>query len=237
MPKKAKTPEEKARDKFEDMTFTTIDGRELNMKDYFRPEDFAVGERADDVYIKHIGLVRVLKQLFFVKARLPRTIQAPTKENEWCAAVEVQYCVIPKTKDKPILEYIWGSTADCRTSNAMQGFNKYTTTNAETRASGRAIRQLLGVDFCTMEEVADQLTEVEIDNSPIQPPQQLLIEKKFMAQCGITLAQIRKLLKKSEEELPILDDLTRSQAADLINLLNKNLEKLMAENKNDKKEG
>lgn len=199
-------------------TFTTIDGRELQIKDYFGEKDFVVGEESDGIFIKHVALLRALKKLFRVNRYHAYINQEPKKDNEWCATVGVCYDISPKNVEgvPADAEYSWTSVADCNRINSMPGFEKYTTTVAETRASARALRNILGIDFCSKEEVADGTNEIEEDG-PIQNHQRVLLETKFMGEMKVSIEDMAKIINKP---LNTLDDLTRSQAALLIDKLN-----------------
>jgi hypothetical protein len=217
---------------YEDVEITTIDGRKVKMGDYFKPEDFAIDDNNTAV-IKHDGMQRVLFDLFRIKERTIQVHESPQKSNEWCAVVSVMMVVEPKVptetkENKWDRSFTWEAVADCRTSNAMPGMGRYTTAIAETRASGRAIRRLLGLEgFCTKEELAETTLDVDDDTGPIQPAQLLLIKDKFLGdkKNGITLETINKRLKRKEgDEGFITSDepdelrakLTIGQAADLI---------------------
>lgn len=215
---------------YEDVEITTIDGRKVKMGDYFKATDFAIDNDNTPV-IKHDGMQRVLFDLFEVKERTLQVHSSPTKVNEWCAAVSVKMIVTPRD-DKDERFYVWEAVADCRTGNSMPGMSRYTTAIAETRASGRVIRRLLGLEeFCTKEELAETTLDVDDDSGPIQPSQKLLLKKKFIEDCKISLETVNKRLKRKEGEdgyitQEDIDDkndekllekkLTIGQAADLI---------------------
>jgi len=216
---------------YEDVEFTTIDGRKLNMGEYFKPDDFAVNGDDNEAVIKHDGMQRVLFNLFTVAERTVMVHQSPQKQNEWCAVVSVCMRLKPKIVvddelDQDVDSYIWEAVADCRKSNAMPGMERYTTAIAETRASGRVIRRMLGLeDFCTREELAETTIDVEDDTVPIDKAQLLLLKGKFLGdkKLGITIETINKRLKRSENDKNFITDeddldkkLTRGQAADLI---------------------
>lgn len=220
---------------YEDVEITTIDGRKVRMGDHFKPDDFAIDDKNTAV-IKHDGMQRVLFELFTVKERALQVHETPKKANEWCAVVSVNMTVVPKNvvideegePQEDLTPYVWEAVADCRTSNAMPGMGRYTTAIAETRASGRVIRRLLGLEgFCTKEELAETTLDVDDDTGPIQPAQLLLIKEKFLGdpKNGITLETVNKRLKRKEGDEGFIksDDpeelkakLTIGQAADLI---------------------
>lgn len=222
--------------------FTTIDGRTLDMEEYFFSDDFAVSDDQENVFVKHVALLRVLKQLFIITRRDAWVEQAPIKDNGWCATIRVEYDVkIPElseiskdSEDKPVadctietirrsqdMSFSWSSVADARVGNTMRGYENYTTTGAETRASVRCLRNLLGVDFVGQEEIADSIRDIKIDNGPAEANQIMLIEKKFMQQHKIKLEEIIELVDR--DDLTSINDLTRSEAAQVIQKLQKKI--------------
>jgi hypothetical protein len=220
----------------ESKTFNTVDGRELEIQDYFSEDDFGIGENGE-VFIKEAALLRVTKKLFTILERQVEVIKAPERQNEWCAVAVVHYHLNTKVSEEqtnPQRVY-WSATADCRESNALQGFDKYTTTMAETRASARALRNILGLNLCSLEEVAikikAQKEEKAVNSRPADKTQLMVIERKFQTGNGITLAQMRNIIGVEFEKL---EDLTFDQAAKLVSGLNKKLPKLIKENEKKK---
>ncbi len=224
---------------YEDVEITTIDGRKCLMGDYFRPDDFAIdtgSEGRGRGVIKHDGMQRVLFNLFVITKRTVEVYDTPKKVNEWCAVVKVCMTVVPRIEEGPEIPFHWEAVADCRTGNAMSGMSRYTTAIAETRASGRVIRRLLGLEeFCTKEELAETTLDVEDDTKPVQAAQILLI-KKFLNDpakkyTGCTIEAVNKRLKRKEgdanfilesdiEDKEVLQGkLTVGQAAELIQKL------------------
>ncbi len=213
--------------------FHTVDGRKLKLSDHFTGKDF-VSDDGSGAFIRHNSLLRVCKELFYITSRDVRIEQVPRSDNRYSATAVVTYVLIPKIEkldvrdeDKePIAprQFSFSSSADCYFGNHPPQCDKYMTAMAETRASGRALRFLLGVEFCTKEEIADNTEEVELDNAPIKPNTVMTIEKKFMGQHGITIEQIRKLIKKPD--LETISTLTIAEGAVLTQKLHRNLEKL-----------
>ena len=232
----AKTAAEKL--DYVDREFTTIDRRTLKMGDYFNPEDFAVSDK-NEAFITHDALLRVTKQLFRIARRTCMVDQGPNTSNGGCAAVTVGYTVYPvdvetgkdikeEDNDGYAISYDWDSSADCSKENAPPGFERYPTAIAETRASGRCLRNLLNVAYCTKEEYGETVLDVANDKDPIRPGIITMIEKKFMGDYGIKFEQIRGLVKR---EFKVLGDLTSAEGADLVQKLHRNMEKLKKEAK------
>ncbi len=230
----AKTDAEKL--DYVDREFTTIDRRTFKMGDYFNPEDFVLSDK-NEAFIKHDALLRVTKRLFRISRRTCMVDQGPNASNGNCAVVTVGYNIFPVDVEtgKDITEedgypvgYDWDSSADCSKENAMAGYERYPTANAETRASGRCLRNLLNVDYCTKEEYGETTFDVDNDKEPIRPGIITMIEKKYLGDYGIKMEQIRGLVKR---EFKDLKDLTSSEGADLVQRLHRNMAKLKKEAK------
>ena len=121
----------------------------------------------------------------------------------------------------------WSAVADCKANNAMPGMERYTTAMAETRASSRVLRRILGLeDFCTKEELAELTSDVEDNGEPAEDSQIMLIEKKFIEDHGVTIETVNKRLKRKEGDKYYINSadelktkLTSGQAATLIQKL------------------
>lgn len=215
-----------------DKQFTTIDGRILNIEEYFTEKDFVSDDNGQGNFIKHDALMRVCKKLFSIVGRSVNIIRAPSAANGMCAAATVTYILFAKEINSGEIgtqHFSFTSSGDCNPQNAPSfPADRYMTAMAETRASGRALRFLLGVDFCTKEEIAGKAKEY-IDDDPISKNALSMIEKKFMGQHGIKIEQMRKLLKKSEGDMPNLSYLTVSEGGELVQKLNRYLDKLKEE--------
>lgn len=206
--------------------FTTIDGRVLSLDEYFQDRDFCTDDNGKSFFVKHDALLRTCKELFHIVERSVHICQSPNKNNGLFATATVSYRLNPKYENDNVDDiFFFESSADCHPHNSPPGADKYHTAMAETRASGRALRFLLGVEFCTKEEISDGTREY-IDDDPISSNVKNMIEKKFMGQHGIDLGQIRKLLDKTEEEMPDLSVLTVGEGSELVQKLNRNINKL-----------
>ncbi len=218
---RSKTEEQKLG--LEDNVFKTVDGREITLSDHFHAKDFVVDDKTGS-FVKHDALLRVCKELFYILERNVNIVQVPDRTNNMCATAIVSYKLQPKSALSGRI-FTFQSSADCYYGNHPPHVDRYNTAMAETRASGRALRFLLGVNFCTKEEIAGNPTDnIDADNDPIKPNTIMLIEKKFMGQHGITIEQIREQAKKPE--LGTLEELTIAEGAKLIQKLNRNLVKL-----------
>ncbi len=218
---RSKTAEQKLA--LDDKTFKTIDGREITLSDHFDSKDFVVDDD-NGSFVKHDALLRVCKELFYIEQRKVKIVQVPDRTNNMCATAVVTYILEPKVEGSTRY-FTFESSADCYYGNHPPHCDRYFTAMAETRASGRALRFLLGVNFCTKEEIAGNPTDnIDADNDPIKPNTVMLIEKKFMGQNKITIEQIREQAKKPE--LGALEELTIAEGAKLIQKLNRNLIKL-----------
>lgn len=194
--------------------FITIDGRILKMVDYFDTQDFVKSEVDDNIFIKYNALLRVTKKLFTITSYYASPYQSPEKKDNWCATVVVAFDLY--VKDTKENKFSWSSCADCRTESTTEGFGRYTTALAETRAAARCLRSILGIDLCSAEEIADTTNEID-DDQPIEENQKSLLNVKFMGEKGFTIKEMEVILKKEFEKL---DNLTKAEAATLIRKLN-----------------
>lgn len=198
---------------WQDLEFTPLDGKTRLMKEFFKETDFAKGEN-DNVFIKYAALLRVMKKIFIVGAYETNIVQVPEKGNDWCATIQARFVfACPEAPSQPMS---WAACADCHKGNSMPGFEKYTTTVAETRAAARALRNILGIELCSKEELADTTQDLS-ETLPIQNHQQVLLETKFIGEMGISLDEMKKIL---ERDFTTLEELTRVEAAKLIEKLN-----------------
>lgn len=185
-----------------------IDGTERNVSEFFSDADFQFNN--DKLFVSHASLLRVARKAFGILNYEIDFIGLPEKTNEWCATIKVKY-----THEKFHCEAI----ADCKTSNASRGFERYTTALAETRASARALRNMLGIEFCSAEEVVDLNNVVSnMDSESIDDTQIMLITKKFFGEKGKQLKDIVKIIDRDVAELK---ELKKSEAIKILETLNK----------------
>lgn len=209
MPKKEKDS------RFEELRknpMTGMDGELRPVFDYFNPDDFEETKDKKEIFVRHDALLRAAKKAFQgVTKRTAKALGVPTKEDDYCAVVEVVY--------KFGSGHIYGAVADCRSKTANPGYAGYTTALAETRASARALRWALGLEIVTQEEVTN--IEDIIDRTTKEPAteqQKALIKKKFMVERKKTFEDIAEILGK--KTLVTLDELTRGEAAEVLEQFN-----------------
>jgi len=210
MPKK-KT--KKAFDDLKEVTFLAVDGTERKVGDFFLASDFKKSQDGKQLFVSHESLQRVFRTIFNTVRYTPSVLESPKKTNEWCAVIEVEYNFNTKGEDN---KFLYGATADCRTSNASS-FREYTTAVAETRASARALRGILGISVCSIEEAKD-LDEMA-DNSEDKPtgPQIMMIEKKMLKEKQWTVTQLSEIIGREIEDV---NSLTRGEATQIIDKYN-----------------
>lgn len=178
-------------------------GEVYKLLDIFDPETFDKDNRGN-IYIKHSELLNAAKKVFKgIKKRVAEVLQTPEKNNNWSATVKVSYLF-----GNGIL---WTGTADCRKSTAQEGFKSYTTALAETRASARALRDALGIEFCSTEELSEEedVNIIITDNKPITDIQITSIENKIVKGKGITLEQIGDVIGRDVRKVK---DMSRKEA-------------------------
>ena len=152
--------------------------------------------------------------LFIIVQYDTNIVQVAEKSNDWCVTVQARFLIAPI--DNLGRQTSWASCADCNKGNAPPGFERYTTTIAETRAAARVIRSILGIELCSKEELADPVQDLG-GSLPIQNHQQVLLETKFIGELGVTIDEMKNILEK---EFTTLEELTRVDAAKLIEKLN-----------------
>ena len=197
--------------------FVTILGDEFNVSDHFNVSDFVVVKqgRGDSLFIRHDPLLRVAKnpEVLGILGKKVDIHQCPEKVNEWSATATVTYQFGDDDR-----KMTWASSADCRKSNARGGFATYPTAMAETRASARALRFALGVEFCSAEEIADleSMTD-ETFTDPIEDSQVTVIKNKLFKQYGFTLEDVKSYISKQyERDIDLLEEIYKGEAAELI---------------------
>lgn len=196
-----------------DNKITLIDGQEVSIGSLFTADDFFPSKDEKDIYIKYEALFRVVKKVFLIDCYYPKVVHYPEKINEWCAVVEVEYHL--QTSRGQI---VYGAAADCRSSTADANFAKYTTALAETRAKARALRDILGLSICSVEEISDSesIMDKTLDD-PIEEGQKMVIEKKIIIGRGKTLSDISIVIGRT---IKVLEELSKGEAAKVINELN-----------------
>ena len=213
--------------KLEEMTMVLINGNVKKVLDVFDRADFFTSD--DGKYlVKHAGLLRAFKKQFVLSHYNVRVEQAPQLNNDWCACVCVDYMFSDKVAEEDHFDrgYNWSASADCRSGTSEM--DKYTTAVAETRASARALRSILGIEMCSLEEVAgpfnkgakrqEAFVPEQVKAGLAEQTQLMLIERKFFKEIGKSMADIEKIVKRKVEGLI---DLTKEEAALVIEKFNK----------------
>lgn len=222
------------REELKKQVMVGADQEERNLADHFEEDDFDEAKDKRNIFVRHDALLRVAKQIWGIKSRRCNTIQPPTKENDWCAVVEVVYTFMaekPKKdkggkpkKDKgecrPEIE--WSDVGDCRAKTANPGFKNYTTALAATRASSRALRFALGLEVCTQEEITDIDDLIDkTSGEPALDQQKTLIKDRMIKKHGKKKKKIfADLSEVVGEKVVTLDQLTRGQATDVLEQIN-----------------
>lgn len=185
------------------------------MKEYNADYDYTADLEEGDVKTdkgKDFVYLRGLEKLARARGVREKQVKVhctPTADN-MIAVVSVSYVFSDGAR--------WESVADCTAKSAKEGFAKYLTAMAESRAKARALRDAFGISLCSVEEiaVAQQEVDEEEKSPPITDVQKHTINS-FMKDKNKTMDDVRKLL-----ELPKLDkleDLDRVQAARLMRRL------------------
>lgn len=214
------------REELKKQVMVGADQEERKLADHFAEDDFDEAKDKRNIFVRHDALLRVAKQIWGIKSRRFNTIQPPTKENDWCAVVEVVYTFMagkPKknmSERRPEIE--WSDVGDCRAKTANPGFKNYTTALAATRASSRALRFALGLEVCTQEEITniDDLID-KTSGEPALDQQKTLIKDRMIKKHGKKKKKIfADLSEVVGEKVVTLDQLTRGQATDVLEQIN-----------------
>ncbi len=221
-PKKQKS----VREELKKQIMVGADQKERKLADHFEEDDFDIEKDKSNIFVRHDALLRVAKNIWGIKSRYVNTIQSPTKENDWCAVVQVVYIFMagkPKkhgSECRPEIE--WSDVGDCRAKTANPGFKNYTTALAATRASARALRFALGLEVCTKEEITDIDDIIDkTSGEPAMDQQKTLIKDRMIKKHGKSKKKVfAELSEIVGEKVVTLDQLTRGQAADILENIN-----------------
>ena len=109
-------------------------------------------------------------------------------------------------------------SGDCSPDNSDPGFGSYPHSMAESRAMARAIRFGLNISMCSWEEVSSKtMTGATKDSkAPITDGQKKVIEAMIKRQ----KADLDALLKQGTRKVDSIDQLTVTEASNLIQYLN-----------------
>lgn len=187
----------------------------MKMKDYDAEYDYLLDLTEEELKTKdgkEFVYLRGLEKLARARGVLGKEIKihaTPTADNP-IAVVSVKY----EFKDGAI----WEAAADCTAKSAKEGFGKYLTAMAESRAKARALRDAFGIALCSVEEIGTPSASIdeEEDSPPISDPQKYLIGN-LLKEKGKTLDDCRIMLKVTK--LDSVDGLTKVQAGTLIRKL------------------
>jgi hypothetical protein len=178
----------------------------VDYSEFLRDDDIQQGDDGSD-YITVNALVRIAREHAGMNGYDVEVVQSPQKENQWSATVVAT--VYFRNGQS------WCGAADCRLGNARDGFHRYTTALAETRALGRALRRALGIEMCTLEEVRDR-------TGPLTPIQKQHIKVKFIDNGLFTLDDVSKVVGRAIDKVDVL---TEEEAANAIETLTKKVNK------------
>lgn len=192
-----------------------FDGKQRAVADHFSEKDFVTDNGRQ--FVKHGPMLREVKKIFGIRFKTVNVIQAPSRTNGMIAAVQVSFGL---GKDSERYGE-WSATADCGPHNPPGQGNGYPTAVAETRADSRAFRFLLGLDFCSWDEIG------KIGNSNINPngnsnnigtTQKQVIETKFFGEKNKKIKDVISIVGRNINKL---DDLTYDEARTVIMEFNK----------------
>lgn len=122
---------------------------------------FLTPEEIQDGHAKVDGLRRI-SELFVgeIVASHPRTIQSPSRENGGVAVVEYHLeFETPSGKRK-----VFGGVADVSFRNTDAPYSSFSTSTADTRAEGRALKRALGLS----KPVAEEMANVTVDDPSVE---------------------------------------------------------------------
>jgi len=209
--RKHKNTIEKIAEHLADVKIYPATGEEIAILDVMDASEFDQDDNGN-IFVKHATLLKTAKKMFGgIVAKNSEVCQSPEKSNNWNVVVKVSY------KFKSGL--VWSAVADCNKSSAPREFEQYPTALAETRASARCLRDVLGVEFCSTEEIAtmDTLQNIKIDNkSPVTTTQKKAIST-LLTRCSKSIENITDIIGHSVQSL---DELTEAEAVIIIDELN-----------------
>lgn len=188
----------------------------VKVSEHFTLDDFDVGEDGG-VFVRQVALLRVFKKLYTIFAVDSEVMNPGDPSKSAIVTVTYEFCKkMDNAETCRGLLLRWSGSADAHSNNSAKGFGSYYTAFAETRASARALRSILGVEVCSSEEPKTSFESS--NNNPIQDNQKVLIETKFMGERKVTLEEICELVNR---QIKSVSELSYTEAADLIQALNK----------------
>jgi hypothetical protein len=187
-------------------------GTEVEVGKLFVQEDFLLTKDGKQMFVKYSSLLRAAKKAFGrIGTYKAEVLQCPEKVNNWSATVKTSFFF-------PDADVSYSGTADCRDNNAQGEFKQYPTAMAETRAAARTLRNALGLDVCSLEEVADADSIIDRTmDDPVEEQQKMLIQKKILGEAGKTMDYLSEILGKP---VTVIEELTKGEAAKIIGTFN-----------------
>lgn len=195
-----------------------INKEEKTLGQLFELDDFNI-DQGGQIFIKHDALLRAFRKNFSQNKYEVEVVRASTNYEKDLAVVKVTYVFTGREFEESYSNtktYYVSSVADCCPENSSPGFEKYQTAVAETRASARAIRNILGVDLCSSEEISEITQDVDF-KSPIDYKQAKLLEK-FKKERGITIEKMQDLVGRKFKNIK---DIKKFEASNLIEAINR----------------
>lgn len=115
----------------------------------------------------------------------------------------------------------WSAVADATPANVGgKGFSKYLATIAETRATGRCIREALGIRLCTVEEVCKDDLEYDDTDEKLISDMTISAIKRQLTVKGITESSMMEKITKKYPHVTGFNQLTVKQGRDFLKYLN-----------------
>ena len=174
----------------------------INYYDYLNDDEIIETESGDQVVLVN-GLVRIAQKYTDLSGWDVKIVQAPELENDWSSTAIVSVNFFSGMS--------FSDAADCRRGTAGEGFEKYTTALATTRALGRALRRALNITVCTSEELSEK-------DGPCTDIQKNMIKKQFIDKDVMTIKDVYKIVGRN---ISSLAEITEKEAALVIDRGNK----------------
>lgn len=183
----------------------------------FNPEYFVYpnNDKTRDPLLKVDGL-RDLAEVRGVSKKEVKFLAA----SESMVIVSVKMWFVPSVEDPE--GRVWEALADATPSNigGKGGFQKYLSTIAETRATGRCIREALCIRLCTFEEVSkDDLNIDESENKPISD-ETIVALKRQMSLKGVNENEMMEKIQKKHPDIYSMSRLSAKQGKEFLSYLN-----------------
>ena len=199
-------------------------GEEKSLSELFVPGDFQDIDGNDFITFK--ALLRAAKKTYGIRGYACNIVQTPESSNGWCATVVARY-EFGGAKGFEEMQLIFDGAADCREGSTSPGFDKYMIALAETRAKARSLRDALGVEICSSDEIArPSKGERSFTNADgkekIEATQAVVIRTKFMKELGKTLEDVEAVIGRKVENI---EECTKEEAGNILAAFNKHTRK------------